>query len=66
MNNQFCGCCSFLSPTEREQDLSRLKKPHICQKYNKHLRNGNYHPNIPKLEICKQENIILEGRNYNE
>ena len=46
--------CKYLSITEREQDKVEdgKKYPHICERYNKHIKHDGMHPNLPKLKEC--------------
>lgn len=51
----FCNECEYLNPTEQEQ--TKKKEHHICQKYNVRVYHREFHPNIVKCSACTNENI---------
>jgi hypothetical protein len=55
--------CEHLNFTEKEQDLQKHKQPHKCLKYNKRIFHHKNHPNLHRLDECKQLefNFTYEG-----
>jgi len=45
--------CPFLKPCEYDQ--SDKKEPHWCEKYDKQVKHYGYHPNLVKLEECRND-----------
>ena len=44
--------CQYLSISEREQDKSGDKPPHMCNKYGVPLIHGTYHPRLISMAGC--------------
>jgi len=60
-NDKYCLNCPFLVPTEEEQDMMKVKVPHMCVKFNKRLfhsvdKTNIFHSvdktNIVRCKIC--------------
>jgi hypothetical protein len=57
VTTRFCfHSCKFLSITESEQDRLKIKDPHICERYNRHIRHNGMHPRLPMLDECDYDN----------
>ena len=55
---KFCGSCQFLSLTENEQNQYKICiLPHRCTLFNKVLKHGISHPEIPCLKECEESYI---------
>lgn len=61
MKTRFCPEeCAFLFPIEKEQ--SKHKEPHHCFQYDKHLRHGQYHPQIVSCKECIVDSVATEKK----
>jgi len=45
--------CSFLTPTEREQNEENHKSVHFCRKHEILLRHGRIHPLLMAKKSCE-------------
>jgi hypothetical protein len=56
----FCGNCTQLNLTEREQtllyDITDKKVNHFCRKLGKQVKHLGVHPNLPRLKKCLKNN----------
>jgi len=47
--------CIYLSITEEQQNKLTGKPLHWCDKYDKKLKHGPFHPNIIKYQACVRD-----------
>jgi hypothetical protein len=65
VTTRFCfHSCKFLSITEHEQNRLKTKEPHICERYNKHIKHNGFHPSLPMLSECDYDNSELREKRF--
>lgn len=50
---KFCRNCKHLNMLEEEQGFNSFPSAHICRKYKKVIKHGDFHPDLVRTKKCK-------------
>jgi len=67
---KYCGECSFLSITEKQQKFQMMDfgycEDHFCKKYGKRVLHQGHHPNLVALDECYLDTCPICGNNESQ